>query len=481
MKKTTTPHTSKKTIPGPSSAPVAPAGAMWAAGIDLGDKWSHVCIYGNGSEIAHFRFPMLAGGLREAFEGKGYAKVVVEAGSQSAWVTRDLRALGYDPIVANPRKLKAISSNERKSDQNDARMLAKLALADESLLYPIQHRTAEQDRGMAMLKSRDLLVRQRTKTIAAVRATAKGAGRRIPSGSPEAFGEHQKDIPVELQLALNPMFAVVAALNTGIHTFDIQLEDLAAQAFPETEYLLQVAGVGTLTSLAFVLAVGDPARFKSGRMVAAYFGLVPRRDQSGDCDKQLGISKTGNGFVRRLLVQCSQIILGSRGADCDLRRWGQKIAAHGGKKAKKRAVIAVARKLTVLLFRLWRDKLTWKPLFNVQETPATSALVPEEPSDSRSLATAPRPPTPCEDTNVVPKIAAPPVRIPACTGSTETPQTSADRSVDTGRSSKNQQSAVAPDSSQQSTPAVQTTAGAEDDRETANADGDRGWPLTVPE
>lgn len=484
MNSNTTARANKKTVPGPNAAPIAPSGAIWGAGIDLGDKWSHVCIYGDGAEIVHFRFPMTLVGLRQAFEGKGYAEVVLEAGGQSAWVTRELQVLGYDPVVANPRKLKAISSNERKSDRNDARILAKLVLADKSLLSPVQHRSAEQDRGMMMLKGRDLLVRQRTKTITSVRTIAKAAGSRLPSGSPESFGEREAEIPAELRPALSPMFAVVNALNAQIHVFDLALEELAAKAFPETEHLLQVAGVGTITSLAFVLAVGDPARFSSGRLVAAYFGLVPGRDQSGDTDKQLAISKTGNGFVRRLLVQCSQHILGVRGVDCDLRRWGQKLAARGGPKAKKRAVVAVARKLAVMLFRLWRDKLTWQPLFNAGNTPVTSAVGHEDPPESRSTVTARPPLTSCEGTDAEAQIAAPAVRIPPCTGSPETPQTSADRSVDAGRTLTIRRTRVAAAPARQSaapveaTPADSAGPGDEDVR-TASADGDRGWPQPV--
>ena len=349
-------------------------------GIDLGDRASIACVYAQGTVVEWFEFPMTPTGVRAAFEGKAFGKVAMEAGAQSGWVTRLLRSLAYEPVVANPRKLKAISSNERKSDRNDALLLAKLAAADASLLHPIQHRSEERELALSVLHARDALVRARTRLIAAVRSMCKGVGARLKSGSADGFGGREADVPPELAPATTGMFVGIRALTEQIGIFDEQLGTMVETDFPDAQRVKQIRGVGPVSALAFVLALEEPARFPNGRTAAAWLGLVPRRDQSGAVDKQLGISKTGNTFVRRLLVQCAQYILGPFGHDCDLRRWGLALAARGGKGAKKRAICATARKLVVLMFRLWKSGDTWKPLHNAEShevAPVTDAVRPQ--------------------------------------------------------------------------------------------------------
>jgi len=382
--------------PKPAS-PIDPA--LLTVGVDLGDRISEACAYVSGCVYERFQFPMTEGGVRTAFEGKGFGRVAMEAGAQSPWVTRLLRELGYDPLVANPRKLKAISTNERKSDRNDALLLAKLAAADATLLYPIHHRSAERDDALAVLKARDAVVRTRARLIHTVRSLAKATGFRFRQGTTEGFVHQETDVPSALRPALEPIFAALRVLNEQVSVFDKRLAEMC-KSFPETESLLQVHGVGPVTALGFVLTIEDPNRFPDGRTAAAFFGLVPRRDQSGASDRQLGISKTGNGFARRTLVQAAQFMLGPLGRDSDLRRFGAKLVARGGPKAKKRAVVATARKLVVLLFALWKGKGAWKPLFNAGDAPApTSPEVPEGRSEtavSGDCAGRPDEPPPAE-------------------------------------------------------------------------------------
>jgi transposase len=124
----------------------------------------------------------------------------------------------------------------------------------------------------------------------------------------------------------------------------------------------QISGVGVITSLVFALTIDDPNRFHKSRDVGSYVGLRPKQSESGSRRPQLSISKAGDHFVRRLLVNCAQYILGHWGPDCDLRRWGLSLMAHGGKNAKKRAVVAVARKLAVLMHKLWVSGEVYEPL-----------------------------------------------------------------------------------------------------------------------
>ncbi len=117
-----------------------------------------------------------------------------------------------------------------------------------------------------------------------------------------------------------------------------------------------------MTALSFVLVLEDSGRIENSRSVGPFLGLTPKRDQSGQTDKQLRITKAGNAYLRRLLVQCAQYILGEFGPDCDLRRFGLKLAERGGKNAKRRAVVAVARKLAVVMHHLWKVGGDYDPL-----------------------------------------------------------------------------------------------------------------------
>jgi len=166
------------------------------------------------------------------------------------------------------------------------------------------------------------------------------------------------------------VFQTIFHLNEQIKALDLQIEQLCMERYPETQYLRQVAGVGPITALCFVLTLEDPARFAKSRQVGPYLGLTPRRDQSGDTDKQLPITKAGNTYLRQLLVGSAQYILGPFGPESNLRLHGLSIAARGGKNAKKRAVVAVARKLAVLLHRLWVTKETYQPFYGMNKKAA---------------------------------------------------------------------------------------------------------------
>jgi transposase len=195
----------------------------------------------------------------------------------------------------------------------------------------------------------------------------------LPGCSVETF--HNKvrvGVPEALVPALEPILEVIASLSARIRDYDRELEALAEEFYPETNLLRQVRGVGALTALVFVLSLEDPARFENSRTVGAYLGLVPGKSQSGERDPQQRISKQGDEMLRRLLVTSAHYVLGPFGEDSDLRRHGLKICERGGKSAKKRAVVAVARKLSVLLHRLWRTGEVYEPLFNARRLGAQS-------------------------------------------------------------------------------------------------------------
>lgn len=334
------------------------------AGLDLGDRWSRLCVLdaASGEVVEEARLATTREGLERRFGSCRPMRIALEVGTHSPWVSRMLAALGHEVIVANARKLRLVYENRRKNDAVDAMYLARLPRLDPKLLAPIRHRSEAAQQALCALRSREALVKARAQLINHVRGTVKAMGSRLPRWSSEAFAAKARpQLPAQLAGGLDPVLEVIATLTREIHGFDRRLEQLAKASFPESLALRQVKGVGLVTSLAFVLVLDDPHRFAKSRTVGAYLGLVPASGSSGESDPQLHITKAGDVFLRGLLVNAAHYILGPFGEECDLRRYGMRIAARGGKNAKKRAVIAVARKLAVLLHHLWRSQEAYDP------------------------------------------------------------------------------------------------------------------------
>lgn len=327
-------------------------------GIDLGDRRHAVCVLSAAGDILVETEVINTRECLTAFAQKHPgATFVMETGTHSPWVSRLLEALGHPVIVANARKLRAISQSITKSDEEDARLLARLGRADPQLLSPVKHRSESAQRALVQLKVREALVRSRVNQMNSVRFLVKSLGLTVARGvKATAFVRQFRARADAATCALvEPLLQTIDALNAQIKQLDARLEQMADEQYPVTQRLRQVDGVGPLTSLCFVLTVEDPGRFPHTRDVGAYLGLVPRRDQSGLTDKQLPITKAGNVQLRCLLVNCAHYILGPFGPPSHLREAGARIAARGGKSAKKRAVIAVARKLAVTLLALWKS------------------------------------------------------------------------------------------------------------------------------
>ena len=338
-------------------------------GLDLADRRSHFCILvaSSGEVLEEGRVATTREALRRRFHGPKM-RIALEVGKSSPWVSRLLSELGHEVIVANPRKVRLIFKNRRKNDKVDARYLARLARVDVELLHPIQHRSESAQVDLAVVRSRGALVKARTQLINHVRGAVKSLGYRLPKCDTRAFGRRMGEaLPDLLRPALAPLVESIARLSDQIHAYDRELRSMAQKKYPETALLQQVGGVGVLTALSYRLIVDDPTRFARSRSVGAFVGLVPASDASGDKDPQLHISKEGDRLLRRLLVSCAHYILGPFGEDCDLRRYGERISSRGGKIAKKRAAVAVARKLAVLLHRLWVSQQTYDPLLKANQ------------------------------------------------------------------------------------------------------------------
>jgi transposase len=324
--------------------------------MDLGDRRSHVCVLDRkgGRLVERFALDTTAPAVEERLAAWKGATIVIEAGTHSPWVSRLLKRVGLTVIVANPNQLALISKSHRKTDRVDAETLGRVARADVGLLRPVEHRSERMQADLEVLKARDALVRARTLLVNHVRGTLKSFGVRVPASDTNTFARKAAEhVPELLRTTLRPTLAMIRLQTQAIRQYDREVERIGKNVYPMTERLRAVDGVGPLTSLAFVLVLGSAKRFRRSRDVGSYVGLCPRVSQSGDHDPQLRISKMGNEFLRRILVQAAHYITGPFGEDCTLRRVGLRLMADGGARGKKRAVVAVARRLAVLLHRLW--------------------------------------------------------------------------------------------------------------------------------
>ena len=335
-------------------------------GLDLGDRTSRYCVVGSeGGVIRQGTTATTRKGMLQIFGSRARCRIALEVGTHSPWVSRLLTELGHETLVANPRRLEAISASSSKDDRVDAEMLARLARADPRLLRPIRHRGEQAQADLAMIRVRAALVETRTKLINTVRGMVKAQGERLKSCDADQVNEQLlAELPEAMRETLQPLVEMVESLTAKIQESDAGIEQMARKRYPETKLLKQVSGVGTLIATTFVLTVEDKERFSRSRDVGCYVGLRPKRSESGESRPQLRITKEGDIYLRKMLVQGAHHILGHRGPDTDLRRWGLKLAERGGKNAKKRAVVAVARKLGILLHHLWVTGEVYEPLRN---------------------------------------------------------------------------------------------------------------------
>jgi transposase len=326
-------------------------------GLDLGDRFSHYCMLNSdGDAIETGRIQSTEAALRRHFAGEPLMRIALECGTHSPWISRLLTQFGHQVIVANARKIRAITASESKNDKNDAEKLARFAFCDPRLLSPIRHRSPERQQDLNLIHARSTLVRARTMIVNALRGLVKSAGGRLPACSPQGFEARvESSIPPALATTAQPLIQQIAALTASIQQMDHSIEELTNR-YAEIKLLRTTPVIAA----AYVLTLDRPEAIQHSRQAGAFLGLRPRQSQSGDSNPQHRISKTGNVYLRSLLVQAAHYVLGRFGPDSELRRWGLKLAASGGKRGKKRAVVAVARKLAVLLHRMWQTGNSWQ-------------------------------------------------------------------------------------------------------------------------
>jgi transposase len=344
---------------------------MLTIGIDLGDRRSEVCVLGADGEVKQrFSVATTREGLEKKLGNVQTARVVIEVGTHSPWVSRWLEAHGHEVIVANARAVRSIADSDRKTDRNDAEQLARLGRVDPKLLRPIRHRGEGVQRDRMLLTVRDHLVRTRSSFITQARGLAKALGERLPKCKADTFAKRMRhEVGTDVFPAMEVIVTTVEQLDGQIAVLDAQLAELARDVYPETELLRQISGVGLITALAFVLTLEDPRRFAHSRAVGPFLGLVVRKRQSGSRDPALRITKAGDPFLRRMLLQGAHHIL-TLGPDCDLRRFGERVMARRG---RVKAALAVARKLAVKLHHLWITGEVYEPMYDTQRKAALSA------------------------------------------------------------------------------------------------------------
>src|SRR5450432_3086087 len=338
-------------------------------GFDLGDRSSWYCVLDEaGRVLLEQKVSTTPKTMQEVFGGMPRTRIALETGMHSPWVSRLLSELGHEVIVAHARNVRLIGESRKKDDRLDAQTLARLARIDPQLLSPVKHRSAKAQADLTVIRARAGLVRARTALVNTARGLAKSYGERLRGCNVRNMNpEKAEGLSPELQTALEPLLAGIEAVSEQIREYNERIEKLAQQSYPQVALLRQIKGVGTLIALTYMLTLEDPHRFQKSRDAGCYLGLQPGRRNSGRSEPQLHISKEGDPYLRTLLVQGAQHILGPFGIDCDLRRWGLRLAERGGKSGKKRAIVATARKLAVLLHHLWVSGEAYEPLHNSQQ------------------------------------------------------------------------------------------------------------------
>ena len=331
-------------------------------GADVSDRTTKICVMtkAEGGErriVVETTCATTKAGFEEALSKFDRSwPVVFETGTHCRWMDRLFKEMGFKTIVGNPGKIPSITKSNTKNDRNDARELSRLAIADPAMLHPVFLRSGVYQQMLRFQHARNMLISQRTQTINQIRGFAKSMGHRIECSSTEKFHELSKaDWPRELEECAWPLMGVLKTVNLKIKAYDRLIERLAERPEfkPMVERVRVVYGVGVIGSTVFVAAIGGrPDRFDHTRDIGAYLGMIPKQDQSDDDDTQLHITHAGADIVRTALVECAGVAMMSNAKDTDLKLKGLRIAMRGGRIARKKAKVAVARGLAVAMLAL---------------------------------------------------------------------------------------------------------------------------------
>jgi transposase len=332
------------------------------AGLDIGLERTAVCVIdAAGRRIAETLLPtepeLLVAWLRR--QADAYERLGLEACPLSDWLHDELAAAGLPVVCLETHQLRAtLAAMTHKTDRNDARGIAQVLRT--GWFKAVHAKSRESRRWRSLVVSRRLLVRQALKLENSLRGTLKAFGHKLPRGTRGRFGaavlERLDGDPALLAVA-RPLLEARRALLAGVEALHRQLL-AAVRADPACRRMMAVPGVGPVTAMAFRAAVDDPARFRSSKAVGAAFGLVPRKHQSGGVDRDGHITRAGDGLVRTALYEAATTLLARVRQSSRLRTWAAGLAERVG---SRRARVGVARKLAVVLHRIWLDGAVFRP------------------------------------------------------------------------------------------------------------------------
>jgi transposase len=328
-------------------------------GIDVHLKASELCeLSSRGKVVRRERFSSTREGFRKQFGGSPRMRIVMESGGSTPWVYRLLCDLGHEVVVVNPRRVRLIAESTLKSDRIDAEILARLSRFDLELLQPVHQRSAESQALRTKIQVRTSLVRSRVALMNQVKGTLRSQGVRFSTSTANRFVVKwaAARIPRPLRDLLEPLVGAIGELTDRIEKLQRELVEVA-QSDARLLRLQEAPGVGPLVSLAFAGWVDRADRFARSRDVGACLGLRPIVRASGGSRRTSHISREGDSEMRWLLVQAAHASLAVH-RDSALKRWGERLVERLG---KKKAVVALARKLAVLLHRLWVTGESYRP------------------------------------------------------------------------------------------------------------------------
>jgi transposase len=325
-------------------------------GIDVSLKESSVCVVdAAGKIVREAKVPSEPEALVAFIQQLRLpmARIGLEAGPLSQWLHAGLTAAGLDTVLLETRQVKAaLSAMVVKTDRKDARGIAQLLRM--GWYRPVHCKSPPAQETRALLAGRKLLQGKLLDLELSIRGILRGFGLKVGSVSRGRFAAHIRELadgqPM-LEQVIEPMLRAREAISKEFHVLHRAMLDIVRDN-GLCRRLMTVPGVGAIVAITFTTAVDDPARFRRSRAVGAHFGLTPKKYQSGETDVTGGISKVGDGMVRVVLYEAANVILTRSSRFSALKRWAIEVAKRRG---MKRARVALARKLAVVLHRMWLD------------------------------------------------------------------------------------------------------------------------------
>ena len=336
-------------------------------GMDVHDRKSnYYAIDQDGLEVGTASFYTTQEAFTQHFGDLKPSKIVIEAGAHSHWIGKLLESFGHRVVVAHPTRVRLIAKSQEKDDRVDAEFLARLLRADLKLLSPTYLRSETNLFFRGYLKVRGTYVKARTMLINTGRGLVKSFGIKLPQCVTEQFVEKVEGLtlPEEVKGLLIPLLAQIRHFSTQIEHFDREIEEMAQDSALLRRFQ-EVPGVGPLVALAFMLHIGDPTRFSKGTAVGRYFGLTSGRRMSGEGGYQTRITKAGDPQMRTLMIQAAYGVMRTK-KESDLKNWANQLLRRMGeaRSARKKVAVAIARKLTVLLHRIWITGERYQPFYH---------------------------------------------------------------------------------------------------------------------